>query len=44
LPPELIILEKIDDSQVATAALQLAGRGVKVLAQIDTPFRGSARA
>jgi serine phosphatase RsbU (regulator of sigma subunit) len=40
LPPELIVVEKIEDAQVATAALQLASRGSKVLAQIDTPFRG----
>ncbi|MGE5601609.1 MAG: SpoIIE family protein phosphatase [Nitrososphaerales archaeon] len=40
LPPELIVLEKIEDAQVATAALQLVDRGSKVLAQIDTPFRG----
>lgn len=40
LPPELIILEKIDSGPVATAALQLASRGVKILAQIDTPCRG----
>lgn len=40
LPPELVVLEKIENAQVATAALQLASRGSKVLAQIDTPLRG----
>ena len=40
VPPELVILEEIEDAQVATAALQLARLGVKLLAQVDSPYRG----
>lgn len=39
-PPKLVIIERMEDAGVATAALELAGCGAKVLTQLSTPSRG----